>query len=503
MKMEKLIPGPGEIRKYTEEGKPIYLVAGECAAMDALRAYMSAACVGDVGEWNATAADLFTGADVVLIHDNNAAGAEWAKTAARDLLKTASSLSVIVWPYEFAEDGNVSSWLRQYNDKKEAVRSLLNLPRLSGKAFVEGALTKMQNNSEKISAFVRSLVDYKDVTPPLPKPLIHGILNRGRKAILSGPPKIGKSLNATQLAICIAQGEVWHGFRCERSRTLYVNMEIDKDVFTRRLFEQYDALGIPKEKRILENLETVNLRGHTPDLSQLVIQLSDYCKLRGNSYGAIFLDPVYKLINNGRDENSNSDISSVGNLIDQLVESTGASVILIHHYAKGGGGSRSVEDRASGASSFGRDADAILTQTRLVLDSEHLSEGHGSKASRLEFSLREFASPDPVNLWLDYPIHIMDRNDILDDCPLDGSKAAGLINSKTIVSSEEQKKLFLNCIDRAPESEAAPGYKTMSDVRKLTGWKSTSTFAKYRKELEEDGIIETVQKGIQVLVKIV
>ncbi|MCR5300130.1 MAG: helicase RepA family protein [Erysipelotrichaceae bacterium] len=495
-----MIPGPGEIKRYADLGSQIFLISDEYSTMDALKADLAAAYVGDVKEWNAEVTSLFTGADVILIHDNNVAGIEWAKAAARDLLKTVSSLSVIIWPYDFIEGGNVSVWLKQHKDQNAAVRSLLDLPRMAGKAFAEDALTKMQNNSARISSFVRSLVDYKDTTPPPPKPLIHGLLNRGRKAILSGPPKIGKSLNASQLAICISQGDVWHGFRCERSRVLYLNLEIDKDVFTRRLLEQFDALGIPKDHRLLENLETVNLRGNTPDLSQLVTQLSDYCKLRGNSYGAIFLDPVYKLINNGRDENSNSDVSGVGNLIDKLVESTGASVILIHHYAKGGGGSRAVEDRASGASSFGRDADAILTQTRLVLDSEHMSEGHGKKASRLEFSLREFASPDPVDLWLDYPIHIPDREDILNDCPLDGSKAAGLINSKTMVSADGQKRLFLDCIDRAPEAEDAPGYKNLSDVRSLTKW-ANATFAKYRKALEEDAAIETMQKGNRVVVK--
>ena len=72
-----------------------------------------------------------------------------------------------------------------------------------------------------------TLMDVQDNPPPLPKPLIKGVLRKGHKMLIAGSSKAGKSFLLMELAIAIAEGRPWLGMTCEKGRVLYVNLEID------------------------------------------------------------------------------------------------------------------------------------------------------------------------------------------------------------------------------------------------------------------------------------
>ena len=115
---------------------------------------------------------------------------------------------------------------------------------------------------------------------------------------------------------------------------------------------------------------------------------------------------------------------------DRIAQETGASVIYVHHFAKGYAGDRSSIDRGSGAGTFSRDPDAILTISPLE-QTEDEEEAHGS-AWRVEYTLREFKDHEPTNVYFQYPVHEVDD---------------GLLKTKAIQSALSA--------DRARRSEAA------------------------------------------------
>ena len=69
--------------------------------------------------------------------------------------------------------------------------------------------------------------------------LIEGVLRVGHKMLLSGPSKAGKSFLLLLLAIAFAEGWEWLGFKCRKSKVLYVNLEVDPKSFEARFVDVY------------------------------------------------------------------------------------------------------------------------------------------------------------------------------------------------------------------------------------------------------------------------
>ena len=71
--------------------------------------------------------------------------------------------------------------------------------------------------------------------------------------------------------------------------------------------------------------------------------------------------------------------------------------IYCHHHSKGDQSWKSSMDRASGSGVFARDVDALLDITELELPPDRRRDGVHS-SWRIEGTLREFASFDPVDV---------------------------------------------------------------------------------------------------------
>ena len=98
-----------------------------------------------------------------------------------------------------------------------------------------------------------------------------------------------------------------------------------------------------------DTLHLWNLRGHNADLTLLRPKLEE--QLARHQFGLIILDPVYKLLGN-RDENANGEIASLMNELEALAQSSGAAVVVAHHFAKGDSTAKSAIDRMSGAGAW-------------------------------------------------------------------------------------------------------------------------------------------------------
>ena len=279
------------------------------------------------------------------------------------------------------------------------------------------------------------LSEYKDNPPLLPEELIHGILRRGHKMLISGSSKAGKSFLLMELCVSIAEGIPWLGFACRQGRVLYVNLEIDPASCITRFLKIYDALHLPMNKS--ENIVIWNLRGHAVPLDQLVPKLIR--RVRDLHFDAIVIDPIYKVITG--DENKASEMGQFCNQFDKICTETGCSAIYCHHHSKGAQGNKRAMDRASGSGVFARDPDAQLDMIQLELTEDiknNLRDGHAT-AWRLESNLREFVNIEPVNFWFEHPVHRIDNSDELGSIPAVGSMAANLSRSSKRTTVEERK----------------------------------------------------------------
>ena len=253
--------------------------------------------------------------------------------------------------------------------------------------------------------------------PPLKPELIEGILRQGHKMILVSSSKAGKTFALIELAIAIAEGRRWIGFRCRQGRVLYLNMELDEASFDDRMKRVYEKLEIESPQP--GNIDIVHLRGKIENLDKLIPQILRTVSSKG--YAAIILDPTYKLgIGN---ENDAEQVSRFCNAIDRLANS-GASVIYAHHHSKGQQGAKASMDRASGSGVFARDADALLDMIELRIPDERIDQAkaeYGEKVTawKMEATLREFPWIEPVNMFFSYPLHELDAGGLLEEANLE------------------------------------------------------------------------------------
>ena len=329
---------------------------------------------------------------------------------------------------------------------------------------------------------VESWDDIQDNIPDPPPELIEGILRTGHKMLISATSKAGKSFLLMELAASIAEGRSWLGFQCKQGKVLYINLEIDPASFKNRFKEIFEELGWRLHHS--KDLRIWNLRGYSKPLDELVPKIVR--RLKRHDYAAVIIDPIYKVITG--DENNASEMGKFCNQFDKIAKETGCSTIYSHHHSKGAQGGKRAIDRASGSGVFARDPDAQIDMIELQLkpaQREKLADKEGATAWRMEFSLREFRSPKPVNLWFEYPLHRIDETGELEKLHPSGSAEGNLdMSGKRTTEDERLDNMitaweFLNSVD--PDD---PHYPTIKDLAKYMD-KSEKTIKRYVDEFSD------------------
>ena len=311
--------------------------------------------------------------------------------------------------------------------------------------FVEGA-------NDELPALT-NLADELKSPPKLPEELIEGVLRCGHKMLISGSSKAGKSFLLMELAIALSEGSTWLGFKCKKSKVLYVNLEIDSASCINRFSEIYKALKIPPKHS--GDISIWNLRGHAVPLDKLVPKLLR--RINNLYYDAVIIDPIYKVIMG--DENNASEMGAFCNQFDKICNESGCATIYCHHHSKGAQGFKKAMDRASGSGVFARDPDAQLDMIQLETSEEFINdyaEDVNSTAWRLESSLREFPNFKPRNFWFQYPIHILDTKGELNTLYSEGDPKGNLTKSgKRNQTPASRKEEFDRAFDILVEKDGS------------------------------------------------
>jgi hypothetical protein len=150
-------------------------------------------------------------------------------------------------------------------------------------------------------------------------------------------------------------------------------------------------------------IEAISLRGRGLNLQTLAPTIAMAAK---KQFAYIILDAWYRLIPPGMDENSNSDMTTLFNLLDQYAHETGATILAVHHTSKGIQGSKSVTDVGAGAGAQSRAVDAHL------IVREHEEEG----GFVVDAACRSFPQLKPFCIRRNFPL--WERADDLDPTKL-------------------------------------------------------------------------------------
>ena len=380
---------------------------------------------------------------------------------------------------------------------------------------------------------IEAVDDFIDNPPPLADAIIDGVLRQGHKMLLSGPSKAGKSFLLLELAMAVAEGEDWLGWKCRKGRVLYINLELDAASCKNRVSELYRAKGWPHTPK---SMDIWNLRGRATPMKILKDKLIR--RARDARYSMIIIDPIYKVITG--DENAAAEMAEFCNYFDEVAVKCKCAIVYCHHHSKGDQGQKKAQDRASGSGVFARDPDALLDMIQLdisgarakaiqnrflcdrlaaFLDTQSanwralfspddilvfdrfcsiVSENFGKdvtesvvEKARAEFAaqtawridgiLREFPSFPPRNIWYRFPIHVVDDTGMLQDVLADGQTPKK--NDKIAQNKKEKDERETKIAEVAFEFEGLAcktgqcTVKALADAMKMTE-KQTFTFVK-------------------------
>ncbi len=297
---------------------------------------------------------------------------------------------------------------------------------------------------------MQSLVSLVTNPPKLADPLIDGLLRKGRKMLISGASKTGKSFSLIGLAYAIAFGREWMGFKCEKGKVLYLNLEIADDSFNTRMVNVAHALGIDNVALAAnDNLRWLNMRGINKSLQELSASIIDMCKDEG--FDAIILDPIYKV--SFANENDAQEMARFCNAIDSICQGLNTAMIYCHHHSKGSQSGKNAIDRMSGSGVLARDPDAIvdLLELEYTNDSKIWLQDKDRKET-IERYLNTYASDwrETVPDGADY-----DSVDFLQEC------------TKYRLTSDQKTKMRIEIMDKLEQVEHITPIRFSASVREF------------------------------------
>jgi len=285
------------------------------------------------GKWLDEFAVFTAGKQVLILPDNDKPGQEHASRIALSCFRYAQGVKIVNLP-ALAEHGDVSDFLKTHpvTELLEIAKKATwwRLPEADASLF----MTPTQ--------FDEKSADYVDW-------LLEGVIQRNANGMLVSRPKAGKSFCVLDLAIAMASGQKWLDFYApKRVKTALVSRE-----------DNYGLTQWRKKKlahhRQLENSDLdgylyLNAKGLRPKI--MLDYPEDVERLIGDlqRYGTEFLILDVMRVLHGSDENDNTEMQKIIDVLNHIQEKTGASICLIHHDNKRE--DATLTERARGASAI-------------------------------------------------------------------------------------------------------------------------------------------------------
>jgi AAA domain len=193
------------------------------------------------------------------------------------------------------------------------------------------------------------------------------------------------------LAICVATGRKWLGtFETVQGDVLIIDNELHGETMASRIPRVAGAMGMIVDD-FCDHLFVENVRGR---LRSIFDMEAYFAEIEPGRFKIIILDAFYRFLPAGSDENDNSTMANVYNLLDRVADRLGCCFVLIHHTSKGNQSAKEITAVGSGAGSQSR-----ATDTHLIIR-QHENDG----AVVLDAAVRSWAPIEPICLRWAFPL---------------------------------------------------------------------------------------------------
>ena len=253
-----------------------------------------------------------------------------------------------------------------------------------------------------------TLTEILEDTSSPPEPIIkEGILLDGTILLIVGPAKSKKTFLTQNLALAIASGTDFAGFKITKpKKVLYYLAEGGYFPNRKRLQKMAENISPDNMDNFLIEFPTYILLNHQESYEVI------YKTLKKWDAEVVIFDPLIRF--HDAEENSANGISEVFSRIRQLIEQLGISVILVHHTGKvetrGGRGSSVITGEYDSCLTIHKAQDDCI---RLTYDMRHV-ETPPSNQIRFNSDTFWFENKDGILELLESSGGIMDKKELFE-----------------------------------------------------------------------------------------
>lgn len=274
-------------------------------------------CPRGAGKWQDDFSVFLAGKQVLILPDNDEPGRKHAEAVAMSAYRYAQGVKVLALP-GLPEKGDVSDYLKDHT-----VQELV----------ATAAAAPWWRPPESVSSLFMNVTQFFENSVEVIDWLIEGIVQRGANGMLIARPKSGKSFTVADLAVALASGQKWLDFYIpKRAKVALISREDHYGLTQWRIRKIARHRGLATTD--LDGWLYINAKGLKPkimldypdDVAVLIADLKRY------QAEFIILDVMRVL--HGAEENDNTEMQKVIDVLNHIQTETGASICLIHHENK-------------------------------------------------------------------------------------------------------------------------------------------------------------------------
>lgn len=320
-KVRGLEPLPYRLPELVEairKGLLIFITEGEKAA-DRLHALGIPATTnsGGAGKFPEAIVSYFAGAKVVILPDNDDAGAEHLRLVGSKLMDVARSVKVLDLP-GLPPKGDVADWLDAGGDGEQLYE------------LVERAARPFEPVPFESRFGAVHWSDLDDAGPSY-EHLVKGVLTRGEMSMTAGASGSGKTFLIVDLAMCVARGIPFFDRRVRQGGVIYQAGEGARALRRKRLKAYRQHHGCAGESVPFVLLESPVDLYSSDDQTEAFIEECRYWTRRLDYPVELIVIDTFSKATPGINENDSADIGRVLERCDRIRRATGAHVMLVHH----------------------------------------------------------------------------------------------------------------------------------------------------------------------------
>jgi len=355
--------------------RKVFIVEGEKCA-DAMMEIGALATTnhGGAKNWKPELNRWFAGREVIIVPDNDEAGAAHADKVASELVGVAKVVRRLELD-GLQKGGDVVDWLALGNSPAKLAQMA------EAAAILDVAPATVETGSSDPSPIYNEqplgIFDTLDLSAlrhmPPPTWLVEGVITAGSLGVIYGEPGAGKSFAALDMALSIAYGRAWHGRAVAPGGVLYI------------AGEGVGGLG----PRVKAWQAAHDLRGPAPfrvlPMAVNIMDPDEHAKLErtlealGGPWSCVIIDTVARALGaGGADENSAAEMGLFIQACDAVRLFTGGAVLGVAHSgkdaARGIRGSTALLGAVDASIKASRDGDLLALKIEKQKDAEAEAE---------------------------------------------------------------------------------------------------------------------------------